>query len=94
MELKRLKSLNTIKKKEKKMKICFAASSGGHYEQLLMLKPLMDKYNSFILTESTAYVSEIEREKTYYLKQVNRKENGFIFKMIVNTLISIKIILI
>ncbi len=51
----------------------------------------MDKYNNFILTESTAYVSEIGREKTYYLKQVNRKENGFIFKMIVNTLISIKL---
>ena len=28
------------------MKIVFAASSGGHYEQLLMLKPLMEKYES------------------------------------------------
>lgn len=27
---------------EKKVKICFAASSGGHYEQLMMLKPLME----------------------------------------------------
>lgn len=24
------------------MKICFAASSGGHFEQLMMLKPLME----------------------------------------------------
>ena len=31
---------------KKKIKICFAASSGGHYEQLLMLKPLMEKYDS------------------------------------------------
>ena len=26
----------------KKTRICFAASSGGHYEQLMMLKPLME----------------------------------------------------
>lgn len=30
---------------KKKIKICFAASSGGHYEQLMMLKPLMKKYD-------------------------------------------------
>lgn len=39
----------------KNIKICFAASSGGHFEQLLMLKPLMKKYDSFILTEKTLY---------------------------------------
>ena len=33
----------------KKMKICFAASSGGHYEQLMMLKPLMEEYDSFVV---------------------------------------------
>jgi len=32
---------------KKNVKICFAASSGGHYEQLMMLKPLMEKYDSF-----------------------------------------------
>ena len=37
----------------KKLKICFAASTGGHFEQLMMLKPLMKKYDSFILTEKT-----------------------------------------
>ena len=41
------------KNKDKKLKICFAASSGGHYEQLMMLKPLMEKYDSFVLTEKT-----------------------------------------
>ena len=33
------------------MKIVFAASSGGHLEQLLMLKPLMEKYDSILVTE-------------------------------------------
>lgn len=49
------------------MKICFAASSGGHYEQLLMLKPLMQKYDSFIVTEKTKYKSSVKGEKSYYL---------------------------
>ena len=40
---------------KKKIKICFAASSGGHYEQLMMLKPLMKKYDSFVITEKTDY---------------------------------------
>lgn len=39
-------------------KICFAASSGGHYEQLMMLKPLMEKYESFVITEQTEYSAE------------------------------------
>ena len=40
---------------KKKIKICFAASSGGHYEQLMMLKPLMEEYESFVITEKTDY---------------------------------------
>ena len=69
-----------------KIKVCFAASSGGHYEQLLMLKPLMLKYKSFIVTEKTKYNAEINGEKIYYLSQVNRKEISFIPRMIFNTI--------
>ncbi len=72
-------------------KICFAASSGGHYEQLLMLRPLMEKYECFIITEKTNYTNEIEGINTYYIKQVNRKEPSVIPKMIINTLYSLKI---
>lgn len=77
--------------KNKKRKICFAASSGGHYEQLLMLRPIMEKYDSFILTEKTLYNTEIEDIETFYLKQVNRKERSFITRMIYNTYLSFKI---
>ena len=79
--------------KQKKVKICFAASSGGHYEQLMMLKPLMDKYDSFVLTEWTEYNAEIKGVKTYYLKQVNRKEQTFFWRMIKNSILSLKIFL-
>lgn len=72
-------------------KICFAASSGGHYEQLLMLKPLMEKYDSFIVTEATEYLSKVKGIKMYYMKQVNRREKSFIFRMIGNIFRSIKV---
>lgn len=70
-------------------KVCFAASSGGHYEQLLMLKPLMEKYDSFILTEKTKYSTEVKNVKSYYLLQVNRKEKSFILKMMWNAFKSV-----
>ena len=49
------------------MKIVFAASSGGHYEQLLMLKPLMEKYESVLVTEKTDYSAGNTGIKTYYM---------------------------
>ena len=72
-------------------KICFAASSGGHYEQILMLRPLMEKYDSFIITEKTLYKVKSKGEKMYYLLQVNRKEKTFIPRMIINILRSVSI---
>lgn len=79
------------KKNEDSIKICFAASSGGHFEQLCMLKPLMEKYDSFVLTEVTSYKVEIDGQKMYYVKQVNRREKSFILRMLENTIKSIKI---
>ena len=49
-----------------------------------MLKPLMDKYDSFLITERTSYKTEVKGEKMYYLSQVNRKEWQFPMEMCVN----------
>ena len=76
-----------------KKKICFAASSGGHYEQLMMLKPLMEKYDSFVLTEKTRYTAEAAGKKTYHLKQVNRKEKIFLIRMLQNSFLTLGIYL-
>ena len=54
----------------KDIKVCFAASSGGHLEQLLALKPLMERYDSFILTERTAYKAKLP-VRARYVNQVN-----------------------
>lgn len=79
--------MNTNKSKNKK--ICFAASSGGHFEQITMLKPLMEKYDSFTITEKTLYKASIKNEKMYYLHQVNRKEWNFLLWMLINALKSL-----
>ena len=70
--------------KKNNKKLCFAASSGGHFEQILMLKPLMDKYDSFLITEKTEYKAEVKGEKMYYLRQVNRREWLFPLEMLGN----------
>lgn len=79
--------------KGKKPKLCFVASSGGHFEELFMLHPLMVKYESFIITEKTAYGTNIDEFKHYYLLQVNRVEKTCIFKLIINSFRSLKIYL-
>ena len=68
-----------------KKKLCFAASSGGHYEQILMLKPLMQKYDSVLVTERTQYRTAVDGIPNYYMSQVNRKEAGFPPKMLANS---------
>ncbi len=75
-------------------KVCFAASSGGHFEQLSMLKPLMKKYDSCVVTEATSYRVAIKGEKMHYLHQVNRKELSMFFWMMVNSFKSLYILLV
>ena len=58
-------------------KICFTASTGGHFEQLMMLKPLMDKYDSFIVTEKTGYSVIKDNRKIYYFKMITNAFKSF-----------------
>ena len=74
-----------MKKEKKQLKLVFAASSGGHLEQLLMLKPLMQQYQSYLVTEQTDYNMGKQPIETIYLRQVNRKEPGAFWYLIVNS---------
>ncbi len=65
-----------------KKKICLISSSGGHFEQLLMLRKLSEDYNIFIVTEKTKY-NKKDNKINHFICQVNRKEPLFILKMIV-----------
>lgn len=45
------------------VKLCLVSASGGHYEQLKQLTPLIDKYDGFFVTEKTKFKSPAK----YYL---------------------------
>lgn len=64
------------------LKICYAASSGGHFEQLMMLYPLMRKNEGFIITEKTNYKVNSKDIRTYEVAQINRREKFFIINFI------------
>ena len=51
----------------KDVKICFAASSGGHSTEIMRLKKLIDGYDHFFITEATP--GKNESDKVYYLRQ-------------------------
>lgn len=72
---------NTKKKSTaKRKKLCLISSSGGHYEQLSMLKKLEEKYDLFWVTEKTDYKGNAD----YYLSQTGSKDALMPFKMLGN----------
>lgn len=75
-------------KKNRSPRICLVSSSGGHWEQLQKLQPLIDKYEGFMITEETKF--EAPRAK-YLMKQTDLKDKLMIFKMIYNSIYTIYI---
>ena len=74
----------------KKKKICLISSSGGHFEQLMMLKPLEKEYQIYTVTEKTAYSNKSD---IYYISQINRQEKMLLFKFLKVFIQSLKIFL-
>lgn len=68
--------------KNKTPKICLVSSSGGHWEQLKKLQPLIDKYDGFMITEKTQF----EENAKYFMMQTDLKDKWMIFKMFINTI--------
>ena len=56
----------------RKLKICFAASSGGHLNEVMALKALGDDYDSILITEKTKYKPGAWQKKIYTVPAVNR----------------------
>jgi len=57
------------------------SSSGGHWEQLKKLQPLVDKYDGFYVTEKTRFDASPAK---YLMWQTDLKDRWMIPKMIVN----------
>lgn len=79
--------------KGKKTKICLAPSSGGHFEQLMMLKPLLEKYDGYIVTEKIGYDVKAGEIPVKYVLPINRTDKAFIFKFLANILRSLCIVI-
>lgn len=61
-----------------KKKICFVSSSGGHWEELMCLREIALENYSFFVTEEGGQVEDCGFENVRTLKQINRKEKGFL----------------
>ena len=80
-------------KGKKIKKVLFISSTGGHLNELLQLKPMFKKYNSYIITEyddSTKNLKEEYKEKISYLIYGTRKNMvSYIFKFAYNCIKSL-----
>lgn len=62
-------------KTKKNNKVLFISSTGGHLNELLQLKPLMEEYDSYIITEKTKSNLSLKNKfkKVYYLVYGTKK---------------------
>ena len=65
----------------KKLTICMISSSGGHYEQLRMLRSLGECHDLFWVTEKTDYKADAD----FYLTATGSNDPMFPIKMIGNS---------
>ena len=66
---------------KRKPRICCVSSSGGHWEQLQRLQPLLEKYDGFMVTEKTQFEAKLAK---YFMKQTDLKDKLMPFKMLIN----------
>ena len=73
--------------KHEKPVLCLVSSSGGHWEQLQKLQPLIDKYDGFYVTEKTKFPANAK----YFMSQTDLKDILMLPKMFVNAIRAIRI---
>lgn len=59
----------------------------------MMLKPLMEEYNSYIVTEKLSYDVIGTELPVYYVLQINRTDKLFVIKFVANIVKSLFIVL-
>lgn len=73
-------------KKNRKPRICFVSSSGGHWEQLQKLEVLRDRYEGFFVTEKTGFDAPLAK---YFMMQTGLNDKLMPFKMIRNSIYTV-----
>lgn len=79
-------------KEGRSLRICLAASAGGHWEQIRNLEVLLDEFDGFFVTEKIPADMGREGHPVFYLKHVNRHQWNFLPKLLANTWISWRIL--
>lgn len=74
-------------------KVGFIASAGGHWEELLCLKEIADRYDSFFVTERAGRPAAEKQARTYYFAQINRREPLFLVHFAWVCLCALRIVL-
>ena len=71
------------RKRKGNMKLCFTASSGGHLEEITCLRQITNENDSFLITEKSGEdITTAWGDRTYFLRQINRKEPFFLIHFI------------
>ena len=81
-----------MKKKNKDKKVLFISSTGGHLNELLKLKPLFKKYNSYLATEkqkTNMYLKDEYKNVFYLLYGTKDHPLSYPFKLLINCFISL-----
>lgn len=77
----------------KKKKVLFISSTGGHLKELLQLKTLFPKYNSYIITEKTEQTIKMKEEYQQKIKYMvfGTKDHmlTYPFKLLANCFLSV-----
>lgn len=73
-------------------KICFAASSGGHLEEIARLSEIRDAYDCFLFTEDVDFAELRFCQRVYRVRQINRSEKWFCIHFAKIVLDSIKVL--
>lgn len=76
------------KQYNRKPRICLISSSGGHWEQLQKLQPLICKYDGFMVTEKTEFEAQAAK---YFMLQTDLKDRAMPWKMFCNFIYSLYI---
>jgi len=64
------------------VKACFIASSGGHWEELMCLKPIAQEHDTFYVTEAGGQAKDSSLENIYLLPQINRRQKDFLWRFL------------
>lgn len=79
--------------KNRRKKVLFIASTGGHFNELLQLKPLFEKYDYHIITEKDAmtisFKEKYKNKISYVLYGTRAHMFKYIFQFLINCILSI-----